>query len=484
MHESTLSAVGASSRNRRIAASLLLGTAAAAVAVFSTPLGAAIAVGVLGLIAFAWWVWGGYDRWFIAFAAATCLAPPLPIALGTTGPHIALLAALLGLWIGLGRLSTWRIRNEAMPVALVAFWLVMALSLAPAVLDSGTFTAVIGLARLGLLGISVFAFFYFAYCPPDRGPQALLARIRFLFGLAVGGAGFACLDFYFQWPPLSGFGEQYVWLTGAVYRRAQGFFYDAGTLGNFCAFFLLFVVVALVRRDRRHLPGWAWLIGGGLILAAALVFSFSRSSLLNLGVALCALLLLERRRVPVAQWFGIAFAGVVGSLTLAWTLAPALAEAYLMRLWLTVTELADKPDLLLSGRVENWSLLLQFLADHPGKLLLGIGYATLPHTELLGRPVIGDNMYLTLLVETGLIGLSALIALQIALLATAYRVSRSVDREAAFVGTWIFCFWIGQLAQMLSVDVMTFWRVLPLYLGLLGMAVHKANLEAGQRHSQ
>jgi O-antigen ligase len=221
-----------------------------------------------------------------------------------------------------------------------------------------------------------------------------------------------------------------------------------------------------------------------LILAAALLFSFSRSSLLNLGVALCVLLLVERRHIPVARWLGICIAGVTGGLVIVWVLAPTLGEAYLMRLWSTVTELAGEPDHWMSGRVENWSLLLQFLADHPSKLVFGIGYATLPHTELLGRPVIGDNMYLTLLVETGLIGLSALIALQVALLATAYRVSRSIDREAAFVGTWIFCFWIGQLVQMLSVDVITFWRVLPLYLGLLGMAVHRANLAAGQRHSR
>ena len=484
MHEFTLRAVEAGDRKQWIVPGLLLGAGAAGVAVLSTPLAAAVALGVFVLIAFVWWVWGGYDRWFLAFAVATCLTPPLPIAVGTTGPHVALFAALLGLWIGLARLSTWRIRNEALAVALVAFWMIMAFSLAPAALDSGTFVAVVGLARLGLLGISVFAFFYFAYCPPDREPQWLPARIRFLFALAVGAAIFACLDFYFQWPPPAGFGEQYVWLTGAVYRRAQGFFYDAGTLGNFCAFFLLFVVVALSRSDKRGLPSRGWLMGGGVILAAALLFSFSRSSLLNLGVALCVLMLLERHRVPVGRWFSIAFAGVAGGLALAWALAPSLAEAYLMRLWFTATELVDKPDLWLSGRLENWSLLLQFLGDHPSKLLLGIGYATLPHTELLGRPVIGDNMYLTLLVESGLIGLSALIALQAALLVAAYRVSKSTDREAALVGTWIFCFWIGQLVQMLSIDVLTLWRVLPLYLGLLGMAVHRANLRAEQEYSQ
>ena len=38
----------------------------------------------------------------------------------------------------------------------------------------------------------------------------------------------------------AGYGPQFVWLDSGVYRRAQGFFYEASTLGNFCAFFLVF----------------------------------------------------------------------------------------------------------------------------------------------------------------------------------------------------------------------------------------------------
>ena len=36
--------------------------------------------------------------------------------------------------------------------------------------------------------------------------------------------------------------------------------------------------------------------------------------------------------------------------------------------------------------------------------MFGIGYKTLPYTDYLGSPVVADNMYLSLLVETGVAG--------------------------------------------------------------------------------
>jgi exodeoxyribonuclease VII small subunit len=47
---------------------------------------------------------------------------------------------------------------------------------------------------------------------------------------------------------------------------------------------------------------------------------------------------------------------------------------------------------------ESLCLLLDFLAEHPWRALLGVGYKALPLTDILGEPVIGDNMYLTTLV--------------------------------------------------------------------------------------
>jgi hypothetical protein len=64
-----------------------------------------------------------------------------------------------------------------------------------------------------------------------------------------------------------------------------------------------------------------------------------------------------------------------------------------------------------------------------------------------------------------------MLAFQGAILWNAYRAARSADETASFLGTWIFCFWIGEVLQMLSLDALTYWRVLPLYFAVLGLAV-------------
>src|SRR5262249_44719014 len=129
-----------------------------------------------------------------------------------------------------------------------------------------------------------------------------------------------------------------------------------------------------------------------------------------------------------------------------------------------------------SGRLESWRTIGAFIADHPWQTLVGIGYKTLPYTQYLGRPVIADNMYLSLLVETGIAGLAALVALNIAILA----ISLLALRRVSFYGKWLFCFWIGEVFQMLSGDILTYWRVLPVYFWVLAQAVNEAH--AGSDH--
>ena len=104
-------------------------------------------------------------------------------------------------------------------------------------------------------------------------------------------------------------------------------------------------------------------------------------------------------------------------------------------------------------------------AAHPWHAIFGIGYKTLPYSTFIGQTVIADNMYLSLLAETGIIGLAAFFLLNFAILRAAWRAARRSDSQKSFFGAWIFCFWIGQLFQMLSGDLFTYWRVLPLYFG-------------------
>ncbi|HTS84626.1 MAG TPA: hypothetical protein VMG61_05940, partial [Usitatibacter sp.] len=43
-----------------------------------------------------------------------------------------------------------------------------------------------------------------------------------------------------------------------------------------------------------------------------------------------------------------------------------------------------------------------------------------------------------------------------------------------FFGTWILCFWCGQMVQMFSGDLLTYWRVLPVYFWVLALAVRES----------
>ena len=150
---------------------------------------------------------------------------------------------------------------------------------------------------------------------------------------------------------------------------------------------------------------------------------------------------------------------------------PAFVEAYWSRLQVTVEYFFSETEGLLSGRVANWRAVFAFLADHPWHALFGIGYKTLPYSEYLGRTVITDNMYLSLLAETGIVGLGAMLWLSVAILRAAMRAARSSDAGRSFFGRWILAFWVGQMVQMLSGDLLTYWRVLPVYFWVLALAI-------------
>jgi len=127
----------------------------------------------------------------------------------------------------------------------------------------------------------------------------------------------------------------------------------------------------------------------------------------------------------------------------------------------------------LSGRLASWRLLLDFLVAHHWHAILGLGYKTLPYSDFIGTTAVADNTYLSLLLETGIIGLAAVVALNVAILACAYRAARSGDVLRSFCGTWMFCFWAGQAVQMFSADLLTYWRVLPVYLFVLALAARE-----------
>ncbi|HKA01832.1 MAG TPA: O-antigen ligase family protein, partial [Candidatus Solibacter sp.] len=432
---------------------LALGVWAAAIAfrpILAAPVGVAILV---------WWTLGARTRWLGAFLGAALLLPPLPIPIGDSGPHPSLVFAALGLFAGTLWMAEWRVPANSLTLAFAALFATLLISVGPAMWNSGAVAAAGSAARVLLFGIPVYVFFYTAY-GPAQGIDAARS-VRWLFAAAVLAALFACVDFYFQFPAPAGYGPQFVWLDSGVYRRAQGLFYEASTLGNFCAFFLVMIAVAFSRpREESPMPR-KWLAIGAAVLLAALVLSYSRASLLNVAIAVAVLVWRNRRRVPLTRVAMLAAAAAL----VTWLVFPTFVEAYWLRISGTAEYFFTATEGVLSGRVASWRTLVDWLAANPWLALTGIGYKTLPYTDYLGAPLVADNMYLSLLVETGIAGLAALVWLNIAILRAALRA-----RDSLF-STWILCFWAGQVVQMASGDLLTYWRVLPVYFFVLALAV-------------
>jgi O-antigen ligase len=462
-----ISAFPARSRSSWLAA-LLFGSWSAAIAAAPSLAAKAWLAAPAAALPLVWWTIGRPARWIALFFAAALLLPPLPIAIGNSGPQPCLIFAALGGFCGLLWLREWRIAPSSLNAAFLALFGVLLASVAPAAWHSGAAVAAGSLARVALFGISVYVYFYTAHGPGSRDGRA---PVRTLYWIAVASTLFACVDFYFQFPAPAGYGPQFVWLDSGIYRRAQGLFYEAGTLGNFCAFFLVMIAVAFSRPRAESPVSRKALLAGGAVFFAALVLSYSRSSLLNIATACAVLVWHNRKRVPLAKVaLALAVAAAVGAL-LTWKIFPGFADMYWLRLSASAEYLFSATEGVLSGRVESWRLLTAWIAANPWQAFFGIGYKTLPYSDYLGATVVADNMYLSLLVETGIAGLAALLWLSAAILRAAARAARSDDPRASFCGAWMLCFWSGQLVQMFSADVLTFWRVLPVYFWILALAV-------------
>jgi O-antigen ligase len=447
----------------------LAGVWAAAVAVVPAPSAKAVLAAPAALVPFAWWSLGRPERWLVAFLGAALLLPPLPFAIGNSGPHPALLLAAWGVFCGLIWLREWRFAWSGVNAALLTLTAVLTASVAMAAFNSGAEIAAGSLARVALFAIPVYVFLYTA-----NGPSAVFdpfRATRWLYGAATVSALFACVDFYYQFPAPAGYGPQFVWLDSGVYRRAQGLFYEASTLGNFCAFFLVMIAVGLSRSRAEAPVSRKAMAAGGAVFLAALVLSYSRGSLINVMVALAVLAWLNRRRLRLMRRMPALAAGLAAAALLIWKIFPAFIQMYWLRLEASAQYLFSSTEGVLSGRVASWRVLLDWIAAHPWQLLFGVGYKTLPYSHYLGTTVVADNMYLSLLVETGIGGLAALVWLNVAILRAARRAAQAPDARRSFFGAWMLCFWSGQMVQMASGDLLTYWRVLPVYFWVLALAV-------------
>jgi hypothetical protein len=447
---------------------LAAGIYAAALATSPNSTTAVILVGAPVAAALAWWSLGGANRWLALFFGCALLLPPVAIA-GGEAFQITPLAAALGCLAGILRAPEWKPVRGGTPFALAAFAAVLAASAGFAAFYSGPLIAAGTLARALLFGMGVYVFWYAYAGPGARVDPFPLARL--LYWAGVGSAAFACLDFHYQFPAPAGYGAQFVWLSETVLRRAQGVFYEASTLGNLCVFFLVMIAVALFDPPGRRICSRASLAAGGVVFSAALAFSYSRGSVVSLVVALAVLAAV--RNAPLwKSAAALAVCAAAGALALHYSY-PEISNSYWDRITASVKYISVSPNGVLSGRLTSWQALLDFIARNPLTAIFGIGYKTLPYSNVAGERLIADNTYLSLLVETGIVGLAAFLCMNGAILRSAWRAAKSTRPEAAFFGKWIFCFWCGEVVQMLSGDLITYWRVLPVYFWVLATATRE-----------
>ena len=107
------------------------------------------------------------------FLIAAVTLPPLPIAIGGSGPHPALLVAMVGLLCGLVFLRGWRIPTDSLSRALIVFFAILLFSVAPAMVYSGIEVGAATLARVMMFGISVYLFFYITAGPMGHRAASL-----------------------------------------------------------------------------------------------------------------------------------------------------------------------------------------------------------------------------------------------------------------------------------------------------------------------
>jgi O-antigen ligase len=411
---------------------------------------------------------GAWTVWFLALGL---LLPPLPLQIaGIELPmHPAMLVLAAGCIVIWARLPEWHI--EFTPLTAASFLLPGALfmSLPWAFYYSGPAVGAQSAMRWALLFSGFLVLGWVAYGPTN--PRGL---IQVILAAALIASVFALLDFVFQLPRTVRFSDQYIYGGSNPIRRAQGVFYDASALGNFCAMILtLMLALGCRARQALHVPAWLlWIPAPALALA--LVLSFSRGAVLNLAVAAAVLGWLRRRTLFSARGIAAAIvlvvaAGITGAL-----IAPQFLLPYGERLIYTAQEFFSRPNEVLSKRLDTWTELAGFIADHPWQAVFGIGYKSLPYTDTFARPLVADNMYLSLLIESGLPGLGALLAFSGALLAATLRLTRHSNEAVAGLGRFLFAFWIGEMVQMLSGDILTYWRVTPVYLALLGLALRES----------
>jgi O-Antigen ligase len=407
------------------------------------------------------------------FVLAVILLPPFYTdALGETPIYVSTLLIPIGFVVVLVRLPDFKLRLDPIALGLLVFLLGTGLSLPFGWWLSGTEVGNQSFFRWLMLGQCGLVYCLIRGGARQHETQLERAMMTILFIAAVLTAAYGIVDFIWPIPITHPAADQFIWLRTSIMRRAQGVFYEAGNFANLCAFFLVLAASALLlKREREIGVPLPMLLTFAGILSVAVFVSFTRSAWISVLVATIAFIYVAGN----VSWHRVALLSApLGAPVLLLPLYSQSLWNYLVSARIgNLARLFTDPNLASSGRFNTWSSVISLLASHPKFLLFGVGYKTLPLTRLFHNPIITDNGFLNLLIECGVVGLSAFLFFSAVVFRTFLRVAREETGVAAFWGAVIFSFWCGEWTQMMAVDAYTYWRNMMVFVAVMGFVMNR-----------
>ena len=415
---------------------------------------------------------------FVAvFLGLVMILPPfyLPSSTGETPFYVSILLLPIAFAIFILRRPERKLKFDSVALALALFLISIGISLPFAFLFSGNAVALQSVFRWFMLAQSLLLFMLVrVHCSAVSFRQ--ITPVFFI--LAAVSASYGIVDFFSPVPIPHHAADQFMWLGSEVLRRAQGVFYESCNFSNFCGFFLVAASAAMLTAQEKVLRiGRSWLLLIIFILALAVVLAFSRSAwgsvLLSLSVyGVVSRQVKPRRAMAVLLTLGI-------PLAVLWFVVPQVWSYLATARIGALTQIFTDPNLASSGRLDIWAKVISILQNYPQFLLFGVGYKTLPFTRLFHGQIITDNGYLSLLLETGILGLSGFVIFSGAVFKTFFRLARTGVGPVSFWSFVIFSFWCGECLQMVAADAHTYWRNLIVFTALMAFTLNWAERRHG-----
>jgi O-antigen ligase len=414
-----------------------------------------------------------------AFLMTLEILPPLYFARSGDQPlYLSCFLLPVGFLIIISRFRDMHFTWDPLAKGLACFLACTACSLPFAAWLSGSQAGWSSLARWLLL--SQTALVYFLTRGGARRQESRMERGLYpLLYLAAGlSAGYGIVDFIWPVPLPHPALDQFIWLDATALRRAQGVFYESLSFANFCGFFVVLGSAAILskRESYLRLPRWL-LIVFTVILSLAVLVAFSRSTWAAIAVALAVFSF--QSKLINARRAGVLLLALGVPLVLLWTFSPNLWRYFLEVRVGHLAELLSDPDFATSGRYGTWLHIFDIIRENPQYLVFGIGYKTLSFTRLFHGAIIVDNGFLSLLVETGVVGLAGFLIFSGVILKTFFRLTQQNTGPVAFWAALMFAIWCGELVQLMAVDAYTFWRSMAILVALMALTMNRA--ERGQR---